>query len=58
MDVLAILKQKSRPVYTVTNNQTVEDAINLMVAKNVNALIVTDKGQPVGIFAERQWKAR
>jgi len=53
MDVLAILKQKSRPVYTVTNEQTVDDAINLMAAKNVRALIVTDKEQPVGIFAER-----
>ncbi len=53
MDVLAILKQKSRPVYTVTNEQSVDDAINLMVAKNVRALIVTDKEQPVGIFAER-----
>jgi CBS domain-containing protein len=53
MDVRAILKQKSRPVYTVTNNQTVDDAINLMVAKKVSALIVTDKEQPVGIFAER-----
>ena len=53
MDVLAILKQKSRPVYTVTINQTVDDAINLMAAKNVRALIVTDKGQPVSIFAER-----
>jgi hypothetical protein len=25
MDVLAILKQKSRPVYTVNNNQPVDD---------------------------------
>jgi len=53
MDVLTILQQKSRPVYTVTNTQTVDDAINLMVAKKVSALIVTDKEQPVGIFAER-----
>ena len=53
MDVLAILKQKSRPVYTVTINKSVDDAINLMVAEKVSALIVTDKGQPVGIFSER-----
>jgi predicted molibdopterin-dependent oxidoreductase YjgC len=39
MDVLAILKQKSRPVYTVNRNQTVDDAVNLMVAKKVSALI-------------------
>ena len=53
MDVLAILQQKSRPVYTVAINQSVDDAINLMVAKKVGALIVTDKERPVGIFAER-----
>ena len=53
MDVLAILKQKSRPVYTVTINKSVDDAINLMAAEKVSALIVTDKGQPVGIFSER-----
>ena len=53
MDVRAILKQKSRPVYTVTIDQTVEDAINLMAAEKASALIVIDKGQPVGIFNER-----
>ena len=53
MDVLAILKQKSRPVYTVTINKSVDDAINLMAAEKVSALIVTDKEQPVGIFSER-----
>ena len=53
MDVLAILKQKSRPVYTVAINKSVDDAINLMAAEKVSALIVTDKGQPVGIFSER-----
>ena len=53
MDVLAILKQKPRPVFTVAVNQSIDDAINLMDAKKVSALIVTDKEQPVGIFAER-----
>jgi len=53
MDVLTILKQQSRPVYTVTKDQTVDDAISLMVAEKVSVLIVTDNEQPVGIFAER-----
>ena len=53
MDVLAILQQKSRPVYTVSINQSVDDAINIMEAKKVSALIVKDKEQPVGLFAER-----
>ena len=53
MEVLAILKKNARPVYTVSTNQTVEDAINLMTAKKVSALIVTQEGLPVGIFTER-----
>jgi len=53
MDALTILKQKSRPVYTVSINQSIDDAIHLMAAKNVGVLIATDGGQPVGIFGER-----
>ena len=53
MEVLAKLKKFFRPVYTVTSDQTVDDAVNLMTAKNVNALIVTEEAQPVGIFTER-----
>jgi CBS domain-containing protein len=53
MEVLAILKKNARPVYTVSTNQTVEDAINLMTAKKVSALIVMQDDQPVGIFTER-----
>ena len=53
MEVLAILKKNARPVYTVSTNQTVEDAINVMTAKKVSALIVTQEGLPVGIFTER-----
>ena len=53
MEVLAILKKNARPVYTVSTNQTVEDAINLMTAKKVSALLVMQDDQPVGIFTER-----
>ncbi len=53
MDVLAILKQKSRPVYTITSDHCVDDAIKLMTAKNASALIVTADGDPTGIFTEK-----
>ena len=53
MDVLAILNKKSRPAYTISVDQSVDDAINLMAAKKVKALIVTDGKRPVGLFAER-----
>ena len=53
MEVLAKLKQNSCPAYTITSNQTVDEAISLMSSQKVSALIVTERDHPVGIFAER-----
>ena len=53
MKVHELLSQKSRPVYTLSSDQSVDDAINLMTAKKVSALIITEAEYPVGIFAER-----
>ena len=53
MDVIAVLMNKSRPVYTVSADQSVDDAISLMVTEKVDALIVTDGQQPAGIFTRR-----
>jgi CBS domain-containing protein len=56
MEVLAILKNSARPVHTVSTNQTVEDAVNVMTAENVSALVVvTQEKQPAGIFTERDF---
>ncbi len=53
MKVQDLLQLKSRPVYTLSSDQSVDDAINLMTAKKVSALIITEAGGPIGIFAER-----
>jgi len=53
MKVRAILKQKSRPVYTITGDHSVDDAIKLMTAKKASALVVTDDDDPTGLFTER-----
>lgn len=53
MKVHELLQLKSRPVYTLSSDQTVDDAINLMTAKKASALIITEADRPVGIFAER-----
>ncbi len=53
MKVHELLSQKARPVYTITSDQTVDDAINLMTSKKAGALIVIEADHPVGIFAER-----
>jgi len=53
LEVLALLKDKARAVYTIASNQTVENAICLMASGKVRALLVTENDQPVGIFSER-----
>ena len=53
MKVHELLQLKSRPVYTLSSDQTVDDAINLMTAKKTGALIITEADHPVGVFAER-----
>jgi IMP dehydrogenase len=53
MNVHELLQLKSRPVYTLSSDQTVADAINLMTAVKAGALIITEADHPVGVFAER-----
>ena len=53
MKVHELLGHKHRPVYTLSCDQSVDDAINLMNAQKTSALIITDADHPVGIFAER-----
>lgn len=53
MKVNELLQFKSRPVYTLSSDQTVDDAINLMTARKTSALIITEADHPIGIFAER-----
>ncbi|MGD9080754.1 MAG: CBS domain-containing protein [Desulfobacterales bacterium] len=53
MKVHELLQVKSRPVYTLSSDQTVDDAINLMTANKVGAVIITEADHPVGVFAER-----
>jgi CBS domain-containing protein len=52
LEVLALLKDKARKVLTIASNQTVDDAICLMAAGNVSALVVTENDRPTGIFSE------
>ena len=54
MEVLALLKDKARRLHTIASSQTVEDAICLMANVKVSALVVTENGQPVGIFSKRE----
>lgn len=50
-----VLDSKGHDVLTVQPDDTVFHALELMASKNVGAVIVTEKGEPVGIFTERDY---
>lgn len=56
--VSALLKQKGDWVITIDPNATVYAAIARMVEQNVGAVLVTERGEPVGIFTERDYLRR
>ena len=51
--VYAVRHVMSKPLITVDGETSVQDAILLMVQKDIGALVVTEKGNPVGIVTER-----
>ena len=51
----AVLNQKSREIYSVSPDATVFEAVQLMDAKNVGAVLVMDDAQLVGIISERDY---
>jgi CBS domain-containing protein len=52
MHVHALMSQKARPVHSIACHRTVDDAVRLMAAQKVSALVVTESEHPIGIFAE------
>ena len=51
----AILKQKGSRVWTIPADATVFEAIQLMAARNIGALVVVSGGRIDGIFSERDY---
>lgn len=50
-----ILNSKGHNVWSVSPDDTVYDAIQMMADKNVGALLVTEGGKLVGIISERDY---
>jgi CBS domain-containing protein len=50
-----ILKMKGSEVFTVGPEVSVYQGIELMCEKNIGGLLITENGQPVGIFTERDY---
>lgn len=53
-----ILRNKGEWVISIHPNATVYEAISRMVAHNVGAIVVLDRGALVGIFTERDYLRR
>ena len=51
----AILKQKGSRVWTIPGDATVFEAIQLMAARNIGALVVVSGDRIEGIFSERDY---
>jgi len=54
MTVARILKDKGRDVATIAPEETLQDAVNMLSARRIGALVVTDfAGRVAGILSER-----
>lgn len=50
-----LLRNKGSEVWTITTEATVYEALELMAAKNIGAILVVDQGKIVGILSERDY---
>ena len=53
--VSMILKAKGYDVITINPGATVIEALEIMAAKNIGAILVVENGKSVGIFSERDF---
>ena len=53
--VAKLFQEKGRAVWSIAPDATVYDALSLMAAKNVGALVVVEGASVVGILSERDY---
>jgi len=53
--VNSILRAKGHDIFTITPDTMVYNALEIMVEKNVSALVVMEDGELAGIFTERDY---
>jgi len=49
------LEQNKRTVWTLSSNNTVRQALQLMADKNIGAIVIKDQDKLIGIFSEREY---
>lgn len=53
--VRQLLQEKGFAVWSISPEATVFEALQQMAEKNVGSLVVVERGEPVGIFSERDY---
>jgi CBS domain-containing protein len=48
-----LIKGQDNPIWSVRPNDSVQDAVKLLVEKNIGALLVIEQGKLVGVVSER-----
>ncbi|MBN1482831.1 CBS domain-containing protein [candidate division KSB1 bacterium] len=48
-----IVREKGNDVFSISAHATIEDALKIMVAKKIGAILVEENGEIVGIWTER-----
>jgi CBS domain-containing protein len=49
------IEQTKRPTWTLSSNNTVRQALQLMADKNIGAIVIKDQDKLIGIFSERDY---
>ncbi|MEI6185380.1 MAG: CBS domain-containing protein [Bacteroidota bacterium] len=55
MNVQTILKNKTKPLITISENETVYQALKIMGEYNIGALLIIENDQLTGIISERDY---
>jgi CBS domain-containing protein len=53
--VREFIVQTKRPVWSLSSNNTVRQALQLMADKNIGAIVIKDQDNLTGIFSERDY---
>jgi CBS domain-containing protein len=55
LTVRQFIEQTKRPTWTLSSNNTVRQALQLMADKNIGAIVIKDQDELIGIFSERDY---
>ena len=55
LTVRQFIEHTKRPTWTLSSNNTVRQALQLMADKNIGAIVIKDQDKLIGIFSERDY---